>query len=119
MWNDKLEPDGEFRWQVIYPPHSPMLAVVLTTQYKGNALPQVIPPDKEWASVLERIERASHQKISRNIYLDGMVRKVSDTEIFIIKRNERRLWTRSIAREDAEATLLQAMQLQKTYRNSR
>ena len=118
MWNDELEPDGEFRWQIIYPPHSPMLAVVFTTQYKGSSLPQMTSPDKEWAKVLEKIEKTSHQKISRNIYLDGMVKKVSDTDIFIIKRNERRLWTRSIAREDAEATLLQAIQLQKAHRNS-
>lgn len=119
MWNDELEPDGEFRWQIVYPPHSPMLAVVLTTQYKGSALPQVTTPAKEWPNVLEKIEKASNQKISQNIYLDGIVRKASDTEIFIIKRNERRLWTRSIAREDAEATLLQAIQLQKAHRNNR
>lgn len=119
MWNDELEPDGEFRWKIICPPHSPMLAVVFTTQYKGSSLPQMTSPDKEWTKVLEKIEKTSHQKISRNIYLDGMVRKVSDTDIFIIKRNERRLWTRSIAREDAEATLLQAIQLQKAHRKDR
>jgi hypothetical protein len=41
-----------------------------------------------------------------------MVRVVSDTDIFVIKRNEKRLWTASAAREDAEAALLQAMYLQ-------
>jgi hypothetical protein len=43
-----------------------------------------------------------------------MIRVVSDTQIIIIKRNEMRLWTRSMAREDAEATLLQAIHLQET-----
>jgi hypothetical protein len=52
------------------------------------------------------------QPVSRKVYVDGMIRVVSDTDIIIIKRNERRLWTRSLAREDAEATLLQAMRLQ-------
>jgi hypothetical protein len=37
------------------------------------------------------------------------VRAVSDEQIIIVKRNENRLWTRSMAREDAEATLVQAM----------
>jgi len=45
-----------------------------------------------------------------------MIRVVSDTDIYIIKRDERRLWTRSMAREDAEATLLQAMNLQEAAR---
>ncbi|MEE4356905.1 MAG: N-6 DNA methylase [Desulfococcaceae bacterium] len=119
MWNDELEPDGEFRWQVIHPPYNPMLAVVFRTQYKGKPLPQLSHPDTEWNHVLQRIHKTSEQEISRNIYLDGIVRKISDTEIFIIKRNERRLWTRSMAREDAEATLSQAVQLQKTYRDGR
>ena len=119
MWNDELEPDGEFHWRVIYPTKSPMLAVVFTTQNKGNSLPELTSPDKEWADILEKIEKVSNQPISRNIYLDGIVRRVTDTEIFIIKRNERRLWTRSLAREDAEATLLQAIQLQKAHRNAK
>ena len=50
--------------------------------------------------------------MSRQIYIDNMVRVVADTEICIIKRDERMLWTRSMAREDAEATLVQAMYLQ-------
>jgi hypothetical protein len=44
--------------------------------------------------------------------MDGLVRVVTDTEIFIIKRDERWLWTRSMAREDAEAAMLQVIHLQ-------
>ena len=49
---------------------------------------------------------------SRRIFIDGVVRIVSETEIIVIKRNERRFWTASMAREDAEATVKQAMELQ-------
>jgi hypothetical protein len=62
--------------------------------------------------VLDRCSKALRQEVSRRIYIDNMVRVVTDTEIYIIKRDERRLWTRSMAREDAEATLVQAMHLQ-------
>ena len=48
---------------------------------------------------------------TQRIYIDGMVRVVADTDIVIIKRNERRFWTSSAARDDAEATMLLAMQL--------
>lgn len=116
MWNDELEPGGEFRWRVIRPSNNPMMAVVFTSQDKGNRLPELISPDKEWSVILEKIDRASQQRMSQNIYLDGIVRGVTDTEIFIIKRNERRFWTRSLAREDAEATLLQATYLQAAAR---
>jgi len=90
-----------------------MIAVVFTTQEKGKPLPDISgTDDEEWTRVLGRCARTLRQPVSRNVYVDGMVRAVSDTDIVIIKRDERRFWTRSLAREDAEATLLQAMRLQ-------
>jgi len=43
------------------------------------------------------------------IVLDGIVHAVSNDSIIIIKRNEKRFWTRSLAREDAESTLCKRM----------
>jgi hypothetical protein len=112
-WNRELEPDGEFSWRVIKPAKNPMIAVVLTTKEKGIPLPDItLTDDEEWAQLLERYDKALLQPVSRNVYIDGMVRAVSDTDIIIIKRDERRLWTPSLAREDAEATLVQAIRLQ-------
>lgn len=117
IWNRELEPDGEFRWQVIYPTaNSPMVGVVFSTQYKNNPLP---PPEKshvtEWRQILRDLGESAIQPYgTRGVLTDGLVRSVSPTEIIIIKRNEQRLWTRSMAREDAEATLLQAMHRQET-----
>ena len=50
--------------------------------------------------------------MSRRIYVDSMIRVVTNTEIYIIKRDEHRLWTRSVACEDAEGTLVRTMHLQ-------
>jgi Eco57I restriction-modification methylase len=113
VWNREFEPKGEFRWRVIRPDNIAMLAVVFTTQEKGAALPS-IPQDsgEEWEWVLERCEDILLQPISQQVYINAIVRAVTDTDIFIVKRDERWLWTRSAAREDAEATLLQAMQMQ-------
>ncbi len=112
-WNAELEPEGEFNWTVINLPNNPMLAVIFSTQNKGEPLRSL--PDTtqaDWDAVLARCGMALKCRVSRNIYIEGMVRSVSDTEIIIIKRNERRLWTRTAAREDAEATLAQAIRLQ-------
>lgn len=109
MWNREIAPKGEFHWRIIRPTHVPMIAVVFTTQEIGDTLPAIDTTDEQgWARVLSALK----QDISRRIYIDSMVRVVTDTEICIIKRDERRLWTRSMAREDAEATLVQAMHLE-------
>jgi len=115
-WNSELGPEGELRWQVVRPSvNSPMLGLVFSTQFKNNPLP---PPtqsdDRAWEEILRRVSANSLQPLSAQIYIDGLVRTVSDTDMVIIKRNERRFWTRSMAREDVEATMLQAMYLQES-----
>lgn len=113
MWQSYLEPEGVFRWRVIRPDNNLMIAVVFTTQSKDDGLPSIQPDEVMWAD-LERITQTSPQLVNPRIYIDGLVRLVTDNEIIIIKRNERRLWTRSQGREDAEATFLQAMRLQQS-----
>jgi len=115
IWNRELEPDGEFRWEIVRPGAKiPMLAVIFATQEKNEAVPDAVVSDiDEWGKVLSRLDKSLVTPFScKRIYVDGVVRTVSDTEIMLIKRNERRLWTNSVAREDAEATLLQAVHLQ-------
>lgn len=115
-WNREIESiDGEFRWRIIRPLHAPMIAVVFTTQELHEELPLIEMNDEtEWHQLLHRLSKNLRQPINSQIYIDGMVRAVTDTNIVIIKRNERKLWTRSLAREDAEATLLQAINMQET-----
>lgn len=121
IWNRELEPDGEFNWKVIdAETNSNRLAVVFSTQEKNISLPTRYSSSKEWKEILESIGK--HNLVSydnHQIYINDMIRVVNDTQIIIIKRNERRLWTRSIAREDAEATLLQAIHLQETTQSNK
>lgn len=116
MWQSYLEPDGVFRWRVVRPDNDPMVAIVFYTQSKHNDLPLLQDDEGLWVD-LKRIAESSRWQINPRIYIDGLVRLATDDEIIIIKRNERRLWTRSQAREDAEATILQAMHLQEANRS--
>lgn len=121
IWNRELESEGEFNWRVICSEaKSPMLAVVFSTQQKDVALHRVSGSDiDEWAKVLNRLQNDLLIPYESNrVYIDGMIRAVTDTDIIIIKRNESRLWTRSMAREDAEATLLQAINLQEAKQST-
>ena len=46
------------------------------------------------------------------IFIDTFFRAVSEREILFIKRNERRFWTHTAAREDAESALTHLMNLE-------
>jgi hypothetical protein len=115
LWNQQLTPHGEFIWQVVRPGTSaPMIAVVLETAEVGRSDEPITNADRHgWASLMRKLDEVSVQHDgSRRIFIDGVVRIVTETEVIVIKRNERRLWTASAAREDAEATIKQAMELQ-------
>lgn len=111
-WIPYLDNGTEFSWQVYQPEQTDsMIAVVFSVQKKGKKVSAHSTNDiKCWNDVLTELERNLVQPFhSSRIYLEGMVRAVTDDFVMIIKRNERRLWTRSMSREDAEATLVQAM----------
>ncbi len=117
LWNQQLAPQGEFIWHVVRPGSTaPMIAVILETAEMGARTHASSPEHddrQEWALLMRKLDEASIQhEGSRRVFIDGVVRIVSDTEVIVIKRNERRLWTASAAREDAEATIKQAIQLQ-------
>ncbi len=115
IWNRELAPNGEFRWRIIRPDrHSSMLAAVFESEEKNEPLPPPGEPDEAaWTQILTRLDDSSlHPFGSKRIYIDGLVRLVTKHDIVIIKRNERRLWTRTAAREDAEAAILQAVRKQ-------
>jgi type I restriction-modification system DNA methylase subunit len=104
-----LSPDGEFAWRILSPPsRAPLLAVCFTTQYNSNPLPKPTEDDAvAWRKLLARLETESvAQGNSSRIFIDTFFRYISDREVLFIKRNERRFWTRTAAREDAESALV-------------
>jgi len=114
-WNQQLAPEGEFHWRIIRPVGSAsLLAACFTTQVRGAKSPPAQQRDEDaWSQALARIDaNALTPHGSRRIFIDGLIRSVSDREIMIVKRNERGLWTASAGREDAEATLNQAIRMQ-------
>jgi type I restriction-modification system DNA methylase subunit len=113
-WIPYLDEGTEFGWQVYQSEQiDSMIAVVFSVQGKGNTYNVNIASEiKSWDDVLMQLENNLREPFNGSrIYLEGIVRGVSKDKRFvlIIKRSEKRLWTRSMAREDAEATLNQAM----------
>ncbi|MEA1969303.1 MAG: N-6 DNA methylase [Thermodesulfobacteriota bacterium] len=68
------------------------------------------PRNDSWGYILEEIGKAMPRSMGTSqILLDGIVHIVTDNSIIVIKRNEKRFWTRSLAREDADSTLAKRM----------
>lgn len=108
-WNRSLGPTGEFSWEVVSAPRAQMLGVVFETRSRAEAMPARYQSD--WSNILERFASSlDHGRLA--VGSDLVVRAVTDTSIVIVKRAEARLWSATAAREDAEATILQAMRLQ-------
>jgi hypothetical protein len=114
IWNRELEPAGEFSWQIIHfqfkETKSFMLAVVFSTQEYGEK-----PQPSSELEQKQRIESLNQLIKQKN----DLVCSVSDTEIIIIKRNEQRLWTCSMARKDAGEAMLQLLNLQESQKNQK
>jgi type I restriction-modification system DNA methylase subunit len=104
-WNVYLGEDEEMRAEVHIGAHGNMVAVEFFPSDKGD--PWNLKPKKDtWGYILEQIGEALPQPMGTSqIVLDGLVHIVSDRGIIIIKRNEKRFWTRSLAREDADAAI--------------
>lgn len=108
-WNAYLGNDEEMRAEVHIGAHGNMVAVEFFPAEK-DARRDLNLKDTSWGYILEQLGKSLPQPMGTSqILLDGVVHIVSKQGIIIIKRNEKRFWTRSLAREDADATICKAM----------
>ena len=107
-WNTYL-PDGqEMRADLHTGAHDSMVAVEFYPADKDDAWE--LTPRKDWQYILDQLAATLPKPMGTSrIVLDGLVHAVSDNAIIIVKRNLKRLWTRSLAREDADSSLAKRM----------
>ena len=106
---------GQFSWTLHRNADADVVAVVLETQGGAEADGTYDELDQEnlWEDVLQRIGGAWDVPYSRSILRYGVVRIVTDTAIVVVKRNERRLWSATAARQDADATAARLMSIKR------
>ena len=108
-WKPYLNDDEVMRADVHIGASGNMLAFEFYPADIGDKW-DLFPKDKSWNYILEEIGKALPRPMGTSqIVLDGVVHAVSDDSIIIIKRNEKRFWTRSLAREDASSVLCKRM----------
>jgi hypothetical protein len=108
-WNAYLNPNEEMRAEIHIGAHGNLLALEFFPADKDDAW-NLKPKKDSWQYVLDQLsETLKHPMGTSKILLENLVHIVSENGIIVVKRNEKRFWTRSIAREDAEATLCKRM----------
>ncbi|MET7960972.1 HsdM family class I SAM-dependent methyltransferase [Micromonospora zamorensis] len=117
QWNRELAPDGSLTWEIVSNTAQSVIAAVFETRDLLEPAGQLTKGIDEqslsrWNSALDKLDTTLKDHLTRKVAREGTVRVVGDSYIVIVKRNEDRLWSSSMAREDFEATLVQAMNLQ-------
>jgi hypothetical protein len=104
-WNVYLDEGEEMRAEVHVGAHDNMVAIDFYPASKKEPW-NLKPTENSWEYILERIGESLPRPMGTSRILhDGLVHVISEEGIIVIKRNEKRLWTKSLAREDADTTL--------------
>lgn len=104
-WSKSLESSEYFESQVLHSEDQSMVGVFFHLRSKQDKTVF----DDQTKPTLGGFEKLLKSELSSKIYTDGLLRRVSEETIFIVKRNLKGHWTQTEALVDAEATLLQAM----------
>jgi hypothetical protein len=116
-WNPLLAPDGELEWRIVGDQAGlGMIGVLFSTRFRTAPRVDTWAAGKsDWNSVFAALsDLGNDAEMNQRVLIDGALRVVSDHYVLIVKRNMRRLWTASMARNDAEATQLKAMALEES-----
>lgn len=96
--------DAELEWRLYR--SKGVIAVLFLSKYKSELVGEDYKDDNEWETALSKFEELSQQKVTDNIYIEGSFVGVSETCIVVIKKDEQRNWTASMAWDDLNSILL-------------
>ena len=103
--NDYLsEIDAELEWRIYR--SKGVIAVLFLSKYKSAPIGEDYENNHEWETALDIFEELSKQKVTDNIYIEGSFIGISETCIVVIKKDEQRNWTASMAWDDLNSILL-------------
>jgi hypothetical protein len=86
-----------------------MVAIRFTTRTKPHAL-EKNSSREEITKRLKEINNYVYEKFSESVYFRKIVKYYNDDTVFIIKPNEKRFWSRSMAMSDADDIIIETTQ---------
>ena len=114
IWDERLALKGKELETRIYAPHRGLL-VGMSFELKDLGMAATHNPitdNTEWQYWFKRLSQSLLKEYSTQIYIDRVVKVLGGSSMFIIKRAERRLWTKSQARQDAQELLTEVFKLE-------
>ena len=114
IWNERLALKGkELETSIYAPNHGLLVGMSFELKDLGMAVTHApITDDLEWKRWFRRLSKSLRKEYSAQIYIDRVVKILSGSSMFIIKRAEHRLWTKSQARQDAQELLTEVFKLE-------
>ena len=114
VWQERLAARGKELKTIVFAPHNGLL-VGMTFELVdlGTAqIHEIITDSADWQRWFRRLSHSLLREHSSQIYIDRTIKELTDSSMFIIKRAERRLWTKSMARQDAQEFLTEVFRLE-------
>jgi hypothetical protein len=113
-WAGRLQPKGIQLGTKIYAPHHGLLCGMAFELNEIDKLSQqpAITEDGGLQIWYRQLSRDLRREWTEGIYVDRVVKEITETGMFLLKRAERRLWTRSQARQDAQELLTEVFKLE-------
>lgn len=93
--------EKELEVRIYAPPHGLLCGISCDLKDLGTeAFDEPVRNHPEWKQWFGHLNKFLRKKYSDGIYIDRVVKVLDGSSMFIIKRAERRFWTRSQARQD-------------------
>lgn len=114
LWQERLAAQGkELEMRIFAPRHALLVGMSFELVDLGTALRhEPVTDDSTWQQWFRRLGDTLRQRLTENIYIDRTFKELTDSSIILIKRAERRLWTKSMARQDAQELLMEVFKLE-------
>jgi len=114
VWRERLASKGkELEARVYAPHHGLLVGVSFDLKDSGTAMHHApITDNSEWQRWFRRLSQSLLKEYASQIYIDRVVKELSESSMFIIKRAQRRFWTKSQARRDAQELLTEVFRLE-------
>lgn len=102
--NDSFSNPNKFFVGTIYDGEGPLKVISARLIDKSENLEQKNISDGDLNQVLGKLDKQLTEEISQSIYIRRNLRRYSGNSLFVVKPNQMRFWTKSVAFRDADDT---------------
>ncbi|MGB8983483.1 MAG: N-6 DNA methylase [Anaerolineales bacterium] len=113
-WIERLASKGAQLETTIYAPQQSLLCGMAfeLKELGSDTHSPTLTNVGEWQHWFGKLSTILQRELTKNIYVNKVVKEVNRSGMFIIKRAEQRFWTKSQARQDAQELLTEVFKLE-------